>query len=142
MTLIKHASKYTLVGILEWVVDYTVALALRTWLMPIEPANIIGRMAGAGLGFWINGTHTFASDSSGIGRRQFARYVVMWIGTTILDTWLLRIIDHQSGLAGVAIGKPFVDFLSGTIGFFLSRHWIYKHKAPRDAAIGSVDESA
>ncbi len=139
MTLIKHASKYTLVGILEWAVDYLVTLALRAWLMPIEPANVIGRMAGAGLGFWINGTHTFASENSGIGRRQFARYAVMWILTTILDTWLLRIVDQQSDFHGVAIGKPFVDFLCGTIGFFLSRHWIYKHKPPRIVETATPD---
>ena len=50
--------------------------------MPIEPANIAGRISGALLGYWLNGRFTFAGDEHQLGRTQLQRFIFMWLCTT------------------------------------------------------------
>ena len=71
--------------------------------MAIEPANVAGRIAGALLGYWLNGKLTFAGDETAIGRAQLLRFVLMWLGTTTVSTWSMGAIDNLAGLRmGVA----------------------------------------
>ena len=51
MTLRRHAASYAVIGIVQWLVEYGLMLALSEWVMPVEPANVIGRLAGACLDF-------------------------------------------------------------------------------------------
>ena len=53
MTLRRHLSGYAVIGLLQWLVEYGLMLALSEWVMPVEPANVIGRLCGAVLGFWL-----------------------------------------------------------------------------------------
>lgn len=129
MTLRRHASYYAAIGLLQWVVEYGLMLALSEWVMPVEPANVIGRLAGACLGFWLNGKWTFASDDTHVGRRAMLRFVLMWLVLTLFNTWIVGAIDEQFGLRVAQWTKPGVDLLSGGIGFLLSRHWVYKKAA-------------
>ena len=69
MTLRRHAASYAVIGIVQWLVEYGLMLALSEWVMPVEPANVIGRLAGACLGFWLNGKWTFAGDDTHVGRQ-------------------------------------------------------------------------
>lgn len=126
MTLRRHASYYTGIGILQWVVEYGLMLALSEWVMTIEPANVIGRLCGAALGFWLNGKWTFAGSNTHVGRRQLIRFVLMWIALTILNTWVVAGMDSRFGLRRAQLLKPVADALSGGIGFLLSRHWVYR----------------
>ena len=50
MTLGKHARGYLIVGLVQWFVDWAVMVLLSNGGMPIEPANVLGRVAGAMLG--------------------------------------------------------------------------------------------
>ena len=92
----------------------------------VELANVFGRVAGALLGYWLNGKLTFAGDDTAIGRTQLARFVVMWIGTTIVSTWAVGVIDDYLGLKWAWLAKPAVELALGVVGFFLSRHWVYR----------------
>lgn len=129
MTLRRHAASYTVIGILQWLVEYGLMLALSQWVMPVEPANVIGRLAGACLGFWLNGKWTFASDQTHVGRHAAARFITMWIALTVLNTWIVASVDDRFGLQFAQLLKPGADLLSGGIGFLLSRHWVYKKAA-------------
>ena len=69
---------------------------------------------------------TFASEDTRVGRRAALRFVLMWLVLTLLNTWLVGVIDEDFGLRRAQMLKPLVDMLSGGIGFLLSRHWVYK----------------
>ena len=126
MSLKRHFGSYAAIGVLQWVVEYGLMLALSQWVMAVAPANVIGRICGAVIGFWLNGKWTFAGDDTHVGHRAFLRFVAMWVGLTILNTWIVHLIDRHFGLHMAQLLKPGADMLSGGIGFVLSRHWVYK----------------
>lgn len=125
MTLRRHAASYAVIGMLQWLVEYGLMLVLSQWFMPVEPANVIGRLAGACIGFWLNGKWTFASDHTHVGRVAAIRFVAMWIALTVLNTWIVAILDDRFGLRAAQVLKPGADLVSGGVGFLLSRHWVY-----------------
>ena len=126
MTLGRHARHYTLIGGVQWLVDWGVMVLLSHWGMAIEPANIAGRVAGALLGYWLNGKLTFAGDETAIGRAQLLRFVLMWLGTTTVSTWSMGAVDDWFGLQWAWLAKPGIEAALGVIGFLLSRHWVYR----------------
>lgn len=129
MSLRRHLGGYTAIGLLQWLVEYGLMLALSEWVMPVAPANVIGRVFGAALGFWLNGKWTFAGDGTHVGRRAFVRFVVMWLALTVLNTWIVHAIDARFGLRMAQLLKPLADISSGVLGFVLSRHWVYNKPA-------------
>lgn len=129
MTLRRHVASYTVIGIVQWLVEYGLMLVLSQWVMPVAPANVFGRLAGACLGFWLNGKWTFAGDDTHVGRHAALRFIAMWIALTVLNTWIVAGIDDQFGLRSAQLLKPGADLVSGGIGFLLSRHWVYKKAA-------------
>lgn len=125
MTLGRHARHYLLIGGIQWLVDWGVMVLLSQW-MAVEPANIAGRVAGALLGYWLNGKLTFAGDENAIGHTQLIRFIAMWIGTTTISTLSMGYIDDALGLHWAQLAKPGVEFALGVVGFVLSRHWVYR----------------
>lgn len=126
MSLTRQSRHYLIIGGLQWLVDWGVMVALSHLGMLIEPANIIGRISGALLGYWLNGKLTFAGDDTALGRTQLQRFVMMWLCTTAVSTWSLGAIDEHIGLKWAWLAKPGVELVLGVIGFLLSRHWVYK----------------
>ena len=126
MTLTRHARHYTLIGGVQWLVDWGVLVAFTHLGMAVVPANIAGRVAGALLGYWLNGKVTFAGDEHAIGPNQLRRYLTMWMATTAVSTWSLGAIDHWAGLQWAWLAKPAVEAVLGVVGFVLSRHWVYR----------------
>ena len=126
MSLRRHAMSYAAIGLVQWLVEYGLMVVLSRWVMPVEPANVIGRLAGAVLGFWLNGKFTFAGDDTRIGGTQLRRFVLMWLGTTAVSTWAIGHIDDVFGLQWAWLAKPAVELMLGVVGFLLSRHWVYK----------------
>lgn len=126
MTLGRHARSYLIIGFVQWLVDWAVMVLLSHWGMAIEAANVLGRVAGATLGYWLNGKLTFRGDDTVVGGRQLTRFILMWLGTTAISTWSMGAIDHHLGLKWAWLAKPGVEGVLGVTGFFLSRHWVYK----------------
>jgi putative flippase GtrA len=126
MSLTRQSRHYLIIGGLQWLVDWGVMVALSHLGMPVEPANIIGRISGALLGYWLNGKLTFAGDDTALGRTQLQRFVMMWLCTTAVSTWSLGAIDEHIGLKWAWLAKPGVELVLGVIGFLLSRHWVYR----------------
>ena len=126
MSLSRQGRHYLAIGLLQWLVDWGVMVGLSHLGMPVEPANVAGRISGAALGFWLNGRITFAGDQTAIGRRQFARFVTMWVLTTVLSTWSIGAVNRAVGLKWAWLAKPGVELVLGAAGFLLSRHWVYR----------------
>lgn len=126
MSLTRQSRHYLTIGLLQYLVDWGVMVGLSHFGLPVEPANVAGRVSGAVLGFWLNGRITFAGDDTAIGRRQFARFLTMWVLTTLASTWALGAIDDAVGLRWAWLAKPGVELVLGGIGFLLSRHWVYR----------------
>ena len=119
---------YAAIGLVQWLVEYGLMVVLSRWVMPVEPANVIGRLAGAVLGFWLNGKWTFAGDDTHVGRHAAMRFVAMWIALTVLNTWIVAHLDDAFGLRAAQLLKPVADLATGGIGFLLSRHWVYRKR--------------
>jgi len=126
MSLGRHARHYLLVGILQWLVDWGVMVLATHQGMQVEAGNVVGRVSGALLGYWLNGKLTFAGEDTTLGRTQLGRFVLMWAGTTIASTLALGAIDDVAGLKWAWLAKPGVEIVLGGVGFFLSRHWVYR----------------
>lgn len=127
MSALRQGRYYVLIGMLQWLLDWAVMVALSHGGLAVEPANVAGRISGALLGFWLNGRITFSGDQHRMGRKQFARFLTMWLATTVISTWSMGAIDDGFGLRWAWIVKPVLEGVLGVIGFLLSRHWIYKH---------------
>ena len=127
MSALRQGRYYLLIGILQWLLEWGVMVGLSHSGMLVEPANVLGRISGALLGFWLNGRITFSGDQHRMGRKQFARFLLMWLATTAVSTWSMGGIDDGFGLQWAWIAKPAVDLVLGVLGVLLSREWVYKH---------------
>jgi len=126
MSMLRQGRHYLGIGILQWLLDWGVMVGLSHLGLGIPLANVIGRISGALLGYWLNGRFTFASDVHQLGRKQFARFLLMWIFFTFLSTLALQNIDQHVGRRWAWLSKPVVEVVLGAWGFLLSRYWIYR----------------
>lgn len=126
MSLTRQSRHYLLIGGVQWLVDWGVMVGLSHLGMPVEPANIAGRVSGALLGYWLNGRITFSTDEHELSRRALQRFILMWICTTAVSTWAMGSIDDWFGLKWAWLAKPGVELVLGVVGFVLSRHWVYR----------------
>ena len=124
---VRQGASFVLVGLLQLLLDWVVFVALSGWGVSPASANVLGRVAGAVLGFWLNGRITFAGNDTRIGGTQLRRFITMWLCTTTASTLAIGHIDEVFGLQWAWIAKPMVELSLGVIGFLLSRHWIYRH---------------
>lgn len=129
MTFKRHLSGYASVGVIQWLLEYGVMVALSAWIVPVAQANIIGRVLGASLGFWLNGRFTFAGEDRALSHAALMRFVLMFIALTLLNTWLVSWVHAQSSLRTTWAVKPALDAITGTLGFVLSRHWVYTQRS-------------
>ena len=117
---------YGVIGVASLLVDGASFVALTAAGMATIPANILGRMVGAGLGFWFNGTVTF-KDAQGhrVGWPQMRRFLVTWVSIAAVSTIAMYTVDKQLGLKWAWIAKPIVDAMLAGVAFLVSRYWIY-----------------
>lgn len=126
LPVVRQGGSYLVIGLLQLLVDWAVFVTLSALGLAVEPANVIGRVSGAVLGFWLNGRFTFAGEDTTVGRRQFGRFLLMWLATTAISTWSLAHIDDAIGLQWAWLAKPAIDLALSAAGFLLSRHWVYR----------------
>lgn len=126
MSLTRQGSQYFAIGLIQWLLDWGVMVGLSHLGTSVEAANIAGRICGASLGFWANGRLTFAGADTSVGRHQLFRFLVMWLGTTVASTGALATVDDLLGLRWAWLAKPLVELALGALGFFMSRHWVYR----------------
>lgn len=126
MSLLRQGRYFALVGVAQWLTDWGVLVALSHLGLSIATANVVGRVCGALLGFWLNGRVTFANDESSPGWRQFGRYAALWGVNTVLSTLALTAIDANAGLRGAWLAKPLVEGALALNTFLVSRYWVYR----------------
>jgi putative flippase GtrA len=108
---------------LDWAVFVTLT---AVGVIPVV-ANVAGRIAGALVGFWANGTVTFSIlGSPRLGRRRLLRYLVLWVALTLLSTVLVAGLAEQLNLEIAWVAKPVVEAGMAVLSFFVSRHWVYR----------------
>ena len=127
MSLLKQGSHYMAIGLLQYVVDWGAMVTLSHFGVPVEVANVAGRISGAVLGFWLNGRITFASETNKLGPQQLRRFVLLWLAMTALSTWAISGVADVAGLRWAWVAKPAVELLLACISFIVSRHWVYRH---------------
>ena len=126
MSLLRQGSHYIAIGLLQYVVDWGAMVTLSHFGVPVEAANVAGRISGAVLGFWLNGRITFASEDSKLGPQQLRRFVLLWLAMTALSTWAVGGVADAAGLRWAWVAKPAVELLLACISFAISRHWVYR----------------
>ena len=119
--------KFGIVGGLLILIDWTVFVLLTRSGVDAVYANICGRVVGAMTGFLLNGIVTFSQEgNANLGWRRLLRFVLAWIGMTIVSTACVWFVNKQLGLGAAWIAKPAIDALLAVLGFLVSRHWIYR----------------
>jgi putative flippase GtrA len=125
MSWLRQGRHFVLIGILQWLADWSVMVALSHAGLAIAYSNIAGRIGGALLGFWLNGRITFSRDGSRPGSKQLVRYMVLWCSTATLSTLAVMLVDACCGLHGAWLGKPLIDTVLAIGSFLASRYWVY-----------------
>lgn len=127
MSAVRQLFAYGLVGGLQLLLDWTCFVALTAAGVAVVPANVAGRVAGACLGFWLNGRFTFARAGQPVlARRNALRFLAFWVVTTAASTFAMQAIDAREGLQVAWLLKPLVEAALAALGFLASRYWIYR----------------
>ncbi|HEU0153631.1 MAG TPA: GtrA family protein [Arenimonas sp.] len=115
------------VGGAQLLLDSAVFIGLTALGLPLVLGNVLGRVAGASLGYWLNGRYTFARGGEPqLQRRHLWRFLVAWSALTALSTALLAAVEASAGLSVSWLAKPLVEALMAAIGFMVWRHWVYR----------------
>lgn len=127
MSLIRQGGSYVLVGLLQLLLDWAVFVAATALGMPAAPANLVARVSGAMLGFWLNGRVTFARDGEArLGWWRFVRFALVWLALTAVSTWLVAVVAARFGLHYAWLAKPVVEAALALPAFFLWRQVVYR----------------
>lgn len=121
-----QGASFVLVGSALVLIDWSTFVVLSALGIVPVVANVIGRVTGALLGFWLNGHVTFGSgDAPRLGRGRFMRYALLWIVLTLLSTLLMVLLSWHLGLYAAWLVKPIVEAVMALLSFLVSRHWVY-----------------
>ena len=127
MSLIRQGGSYVLVGLLQLLLDWAVFVAATALGLPAAPGNLLARVSGAVLGFWLNGRVTFARDGEArLGARRFLRFAGVWLALTAISTWLVAAVAARFGLHNAWLAKPLVEAGLALPAFFLWRQLVYR----------------
>lgn len=126
--LVRQVFAYGVIGAVQLLVDWAAFVALSALAVPVAPANLCGRVAGALFGFWLNARYTFAGSGwwSRLGRRALARFALTWLAMALVSTLAMLALERLLGLQAAWLGKPLVDGCLAVLGFLLSKYWIYR----------------
>lgn len=119
---------FVLVGALQLLVDWAVFVALTYYGVPVATANFTGRLAGAMLGFSLNGLFTFRAGSNGrLTSEQALRFATFWVAATFVSTCSVYLVGRQLSLRAAWLAKPAIEALLAVAGFLVSKLWIYRN---------------
>ena len=126
-TLLRQGGSFVLVGLLQLLLDLSLIVARTARGMAAAPANLAGRVAGALLGFWLNGRVTFAqAGGARLGWWRFAKFLLVWVPLTAISTLAVTWVAGTLGLAHAWLAKPLVEGALAVVAFFLWRHVVYR----------------
>ena len=99
MSLFRQGTQFIIIGLAQLALDWGVFVAVTALGIPVAPSNLLGRISGALLGFWLNGRYTFATQGEQRhGWKRFARFWVLWLLMTVISTGLIDWVAQSLGL--------------------------------------------
>lgn len=124
---LKQGASFVLVGLLQLLLDWAMFVTLTSLGLSAPAGNVLGRVSGALLGFWLNGRLTFAEQGKPrLGWRRFARFLIVWLALTLISTVAVTWVATQLGLQQAWLAKPLVEGVLAVIAFFLWRQLVYR----------------
>jgi putative flippase GtrA len=127
LKLSKQLVLFVMVGLVLVLVDWATFSLLFYLGMPLAPANVLGRAAGACLGFYLNGRITFAEAGvARLGRHRMLRFIIAWVAWTALGTLLMHHSREIFGDQAPYLAKPVIEAFLAGLGFLSSRFYIYR----------------
>lgn len=126
MRILRDGLHFVAIGAIQLAVDSGIYILLTKAGAAPLPANLCGRIAGAALGFWLNGRVTFFHHAQPVLHVRVARYVLLWLTLTAISTFALTEIVRSGGLALSWWAKPLIEAALGLTSFLVSRHWVYR----------------
>ena len=119
---------FLLVGAAQVALDWAVFVALTHAGVAVAIGNVIGRVCGACLGYWLNGRYTFTGPDGRprLGPAQLRRFIAAWLVLTALSTLLVWSVADRVSLEMAWLAKPAVEALIAAIGFVVWRQWVYR----------------
>ena len=126
MTLARQGAIFIGAGLSQLLVDWAVFSCLYALTGVAIAANLSGRAAAAGLGFWLNGRYTFALDGQPrLAPKNFMRYLVAFAVLTAISTGAMVAIATGLGPRAAYWGKPLVEGVLAVLSFLVARLWVY-----------------
>jgi len=128
LALSRQLLLFLLVGAAQVALDWAVFVALTHAGVAVAVGNVIGRICGACLGYWLNGRYTFAGSDGRprLGPVQLRRFITAWLLLTALSTLLVWMVAGRFSLQMAWLAKPAVEALIAVIGFVVWRQWVYR----------------
>lgn len=124
---LKQGASFVLVGLAQLVLDSAVFVVATAAGVPVAPGNVLGRISGALLGYWLNGRITFAAaGEQRLGRGSFARFLAGWLTFTAISTAAMAAIATHLSIEHAWVAKPVVEGTLAIASFFLLRQWVYR----------------
>ena len=120
---------FLVVGGAQLVVDWITFVLLTEMGVGAIASNLAGRLAGACLGFLLNGRLTFLHKrkATSITSRSALRFAAFWIAASLVSTTAVSTINFYAGLKAAWLGKPIVEAILAIVSFLCSKFWIYRH---------------
>ncbi|PIQ36457.1 MAG: hypothetical protein COW59_12575 [Lysobacterales bacterium CG17_big_fil_post_rev_8_21_14_2_50_64_11] len=125
--LLRQGASYVVVGLGQLALDAALFVLLTAAGLTPVIANPLARASAAGVGFWLNGRHTFA-DATGprLGAKRFWRFAITWLSLTIISTVAVSVATHRLGLHAAWLGKPMIEAVLAVVSFIVLRQWVYR----------------
>lgn len=125
-SLFHQMARYGVVGLIVLLCDFATYAAL-TGFSPTTylEANLVGKAAGAAVGFLLHRHFTFSWEQKHKPGKQLLSYIGLMLFNLAASSALLWFLVDQAGM-GKLLAKPFVDIVVIATSFLVSRLWIYK----------------
>ncbi len=125
--MIRQLTRFALVGLGQIAFDSALFALLFALGVDAAIANIVSRVAGIPLNFYLHGRFTFAGPQGApLGTRRFSRYVVLWGLLTLASTALIAFADQTLPSRWVYFAKPVIELGLATVSFAVARQWVYR----------------
>lgn len=126
MTIRRQLVMFVLVGGVQLLLDWAVFVLLSGLGLPVVAANVLARLGAASCGFYLNGRVTFADRTGArLGRMRLVRFMLLWVGLTLISTFIMQAVSVGFGLSAAWLVKPGLEALLAVLSFLLQRHWVY-----------------
>lgn len=117
--------RYLLAGGLLFILDFAVTRTLYVELrQPLDLAQWVGRLAGAGAGYWVHRFFTFQVADQLIGTARL-RYWLVAAGLWFISPLLLRVATTAMP-DSLLLAKIAIECVLVSVSYLLLRHFVFQ----------------